>query len=60
MTRFVRALFHELFCWNAMQRVPDLALFSSMGDYVFPVICTRCGSRAAMEGTQIRRAFGES
>lgn len=49
----IRAVFHALFCWNATVRVPDLAFFAEMRDYVFPAVCTRCGDRRLIEGRDL-------
>ena len=57
LKRFIRAVFHGVFCWNAVQLVPDLACFASMDDYLFPVTCMRCGARGLYEGRNIRAAI---
>lgn len=59
MRQVLLALFHEAFCRNRVQRVPDLALFPEMADYLFPATCSRCGSRRLYEGREIRAAFAK-
>lgn len=53
MRRYLRALYHAVFCWNTVHCIPDLALFGSMGDYLFPITSTRCGSSKPLTGSEI-------